>query len=625
MDCSPRHPKSPLAALSATVLAFVLAVASLAGPARAQAVPDVLNMAAADAEVILVVPNLAGASKKISQFMEALGMKDIPEMADPLGALKKKLGITKGLNENGAMLVSIGGIVSAMQTGNEPQIAMLIPVSDYKAFIGNFDSKDEDGISAFALPNGEPGYGKSIGGYALIGPNKDIISKYKAGNAKDAIAKAAGTIGARHLASNDISIVLNLKALGAQVRPMLKDLRAQADEGIEQGAEFAPKQMMEMGKGVITSMFDSLDALLRDGELVIFGGDMSTKGVGFTTTAQFREGSELAKFFPGGKGTAAGVTAMLPNNPYLIAMGLDVRGIDFKGMVDEFAKRMPKDNWMADMLKSATAMMPHAKRIGQAYYAPANAANLMMGLGGVSVVDTVDPAAYLKATRGYFDSMNKMKMEFGEFNGTNMNFTFTTTYKENALSPDALANLGGAKVDEYVIKFNLPKELMDQMGDAGNMVSMMLRQAGYVATLDKTVMMTTTVDTNLVKVGVEAMKQGNGLGAANLVKQVREAGLPADSNYEIFINVGAFAGLFNQVTAMAQMFEVPDFPQIPQLEVPNNLPPVALGGQVEKGGMSARFYVPMPVISWVKDVAMKIQGGEGAAPPRQPGAKPAPF
>lgn len=612
----------PMKALTVIVASVVLALSSLAAPARAQAVPDVLNMASSEAEILIIAPNLAAASKKISQFAEALGFKDVPQMADPLGTLKKELGISKGLNESGSLLVSITGIVEAATTGQEPQMALLIPVSSYKDFVGNFEGKEEDGVTVLSLPNGEPGYAKSVGKYAVMGPQKDVIGKFKAGNGKDAISKAAGVIGSKALSSNDLSVYVNLAVLGKQARPMLKEGReaAAGEFGLIEAA--APKGIVDIMKGMMNVGFDSIDAILRDGDSVIFGADLTTKGVGFTTTVQFRAGTPLAKMFPGGKGNAAGMTAMLPNNPYLMAMSMDLKGIDLQGMADEFAKRMPQDGWMADLIKSSTSMLPATKRTGVVYYAPANAASLVTGMSTITVVDTTDGKAYTKATKDYFEKMSKIRMDFGEVEGLKMNFGFTTTYKENALSPEAAANVG-AKVDEYTLKLDIPKELTDQIGDAGGMAALLTKQAGYVATVDKTVMMTSTIDVNLLKVGVETVKKNNGIGASALVKQVRESGLPADANFEAYVSVGSIVELFNQFSALAQMFGGGELPEIPKIDVPNNLPPLAMGGQVDSGGMSARFYIPTPVINWIKDTAMKMQGGE--APDRDPNAKPAPF
>ncbi len=612
----------------ASLMAMLLLICLPASPVKAQALPEVLNHAAADAEVIVIVPNMAATSGKIAQFFEALGLKDLPGVSDPLGMLKAELGLDKGFDEKGAMLISVSGILNAVQQGDEPALALLVPVSDYKAFIGNFDGKEADGLATLSMPHGQEGFAKKIGNYCLMGPSRAAIANYKPAGKSDALAKAVGVIGGRHLAGNDISVYINVKALGAQLRPMLKEAREEAVRNLsflEGDGEGPEAQAMALGKGMLATVFDSLDAMLRDGDAVVYGADLTNKGVGFTVTAQFREGTPLARMFPGGKGTASDMTALLPSNPYLMAMSMDLTGIDMQGMIDEFAKRFPKDNWMADVVKSSAALLPRTKRAASIYYAPANAAAIMAGgLSTVSVMDTTNGAGYTKATKSYFDDFAKIKMDLGEVDGVKMNFGFTTTYKENALSPEAAANVG-AKVDEYVIKLDMPKELVDQIGEAGNMVGMMLRTAGYVATVDDTVMMTSTIDTNLLKVGVDTIKKKNGLGTTSLIKQVRENGLPANANYEVYINLASLTQLINQGMALAQMFGVPELEGVPQIEVPNNLPPLAVGGQIENGGMSMRAYVPMPVIAWIKDTAMKFQGGDAAPPDRRPGAQPAPF
>ena len=104
--------------------------------------------------VVVKVTNLQGFSVKLAKLANDLQITaQVPQLADPLAALQDKLKITNGLDKAGDAAFAF--LDPAVTDGNsDDSVLVLWPVSDYKAFIGNFpDAKDDGGISEVTLPD----------------------------------------------------------------------------------------------------------------------------------------------------------------------------------------------------------------------------------------------------------------------------------------------------------------------------------------------------------------------------------------------------------------------------------------------------------------------------------------
>src|ERR1051325_6350845 len=105
-------------------LTWALAIAVLAAgsPLRA-AEPDVLKLVPDQAQLVVVIPNLADLSDKLGKVATALNVP-MPELQQPLQQLKGMLGIQKGLNDQGSFAFAMPSI----PLGTPPQVLVFIPV-----------------------------------------------------------------------------------------------------------------------------------------------------------------------------------------------------------------------------------------------------------------------------------------------------------------------------------------------------------------------------------------------------------------------------------------------------------------------------------------------------------------
>src|SRR4029079_3395044 len=107
---------------------------------------QVLQQVPGDSLVVFKVNNLKAGSDKFAKLAQDLGLAAMsPELADPLGALQAKLHVQQGLKTDGEMAIVF--VDPAVVNGdNEKAMLVLLPVSDYKAFLGNWaDAKTEAG------------------------------------------------------------------------------------------------------------------------------------------------------------------------------------------------------------------------------------------------------------------------------------------------------------------------------------------------------------------------------------------------------------------------------------------------------------------------------------------------
>ncbi|HTW93842.1 MAG TPA: hypothetical protein VMD30_03540, partial [Tepidisphaeraceae bacterium] len=137
-----------------TILA-VLATVFLAGIARAQ----VMDQVPASAAIVVKIKDIGATNQKLIDFFKAAGLsQDAPGFSDPLGYMLSQAKITNGVNKSGDMAFVMLNPGPTLDWNDSP--LMLVPVSDYQAFIGNFaDAKTQGSVTTATLGNdGQPSY-----------------------------------------------------------------------------------------------------------------------------------------------------------------------------------------------------------------------------------------------------------------------------------------------------------------------------------------------------------------------------------------------------------------------------------------------------------------------------------
>ncbi len=590
------------------------------GAVRAAA-PAVLDEVPADAPMVVIVPSLSKMNEGVRMMTNTLGLQ-VPEMADVLKQFKAQTGMEQGIDDEGSLalvLLDAGLGIDAAKQGGEPPLVLLVPVTDYAAFMKNFKAQPAAGVTEVEMPNaGGPGFVKQQGKYAVLSPAKELVEGFAAGKAAGAMSKSVGVWGDRCMSGSLVFAYVNAQVVAPVLSPKI-------DQGMtEMEQAMAGDPNAAMVKDVMALYTQAGKAVLRDAEGLVAGMSIDELGVRMDQAIQFKADSPTAKLL-GNSGPAKAMLDRLPDEPYLMAMGADLSGVDMVAlltpMVDAMEK-LPNLGAMMGAMRPYLKVMSQASGMAQVIPIPQN---MQLGAGNpfaaLSIIRSADAPAMLEANMAAINAMNGLKIAMPDL-GEAAAISYTTQYFPKALEID------GTPVDQYSVMFNLPPEMM-QNNPAGPMLAMMgmTGQSGYVAASGNYMVMTATPDAGAIRGLLNATTQDKGLGSQMLLEQVRGQ-LTPEPMMEYYLS---FSGAVKMVNGFAAMF-------LPApLQAPDDLPPVAMSISCKDGGVAGRFYVPLSVIKAGKDIfdqvqgAMNQQGGgpaQDAPPADDDGAKsppPAPF
>lgn len=609
------------------VAATVAAVAAVQ-PVSA-GVPAALSQAPRDAQLVFIVPSMSQFSGKLAMLNQNLGL-DIPELADALGAFKAVTGIGDALNDTGSGMLVIHDMASVIGTGAEPDILLILPVTDYAAFVASFQEEGAApagaGVTQVAMPDGQTGFARESGGYAILGSKEDAVANFTPGGDAGVIGNRVGTLGAKCLSECDAAVYIDLEALAPTLVPKIDQAIAGMNTNMNDAAQMGMMDPsgLEMMNAMMPLYASAAKSVLQSSEGVVFALDISEHGVGITKAANFKADSAVMKYLPGGNGNIGSVLARLPQSSYIAAAAFDAEAIAFSDLMEAAINAMPQDNAQFELYRKALPMVKQIQQYAGVFYTPAPDA-MMTGTGALNMLQTYkvkDSAGYMQQTKEYIKSLNGtelpimgMPMAAG---GQPPAMTYNTSYTDNALQLD------GVQVDQYSMQVQMPQEMMMQMGPAAGFMQMFTNFTGYAAQADGYYLASTTLDQQLMAKGLATGKTGDGMGTGDTLSQVREKAIPDGAIAEAYISLG---GIIETVGPMAMMFGVP------AIEVPQDLPPVAMGLGVDGTSAAGRLYVPNDttrfIIGTAKDIQAQMMGGPGApggpGQPQGPGAPPPPF
>src|SRR5690606_29767021 len=136
-------------------------------------------------------------------------------------------------------------------------VVLLVPVTDYAAFLGNFGATAEPNqVTELAMPNGQTGYARQLGNHAAVGPALAKVQAYAAGNAAQAMFQKVGAMGQTSMNQTDLFVY-------ADVQAMAPWLSAQIDMGAQQmQAEMGRDPQAAAALPIMQMYFDAARAIV---------------------------------------------------------------------------------------------------------------------------------------------------------------------------------------------------------------------------------------------------------------------------------------------------------------------------------------------------------------------------
>lgn len=565
------------AAAIALLLGLVFNLFSL--PVRAAEPADIYNQIPSNANIFVVVPKLSAASKTIGGIAAKFGAMN-PEIANLLETAQKELGIEKGLNKDaGGAMVLTGLPLGAGQ----PPMLMILPVTDYDAFLSNFKDVKADGdVSSFTSEKApEELHAKKSGAYAVLSNNKLLVQNYKAA-APGAMTKAAGVTGRDNLTRSDVVIGVNMQLVGPVLQPIVAGFIAQGMQAFEQQAAGAPaelKEQMETVKAMMGMYAIAINNYLRDASITLVGISASDKGFGFTFSTQFKGDSELGKTFSAEPESSVKLDR-LPGKPYLMTASLDISPQRLAELSKAMAAVMPA-NSREKIMASYDEYFKAAGSVTQfAILMPKSGKFESLMSNMIAVNDSKNPEALRKAAISMYRSMNGLAQG---------NMKYVATIKPDARQVD------GKSIDDVSFKIDAPEESPEAMilqKIYGEKMTMNIS----IASTTKSMVMSMGNDDATFAEALAAADGGGKLDANAGIVSARKH-LPANRVAEMFVDTGNILKLVNS-TLGGEGDNAP--------AVPAGTEPLAATLSVHSGGMSAHLSVPMGLVELFHKMAGQL-------------------
>lgn len=594
--------------LSGITPMLLVALAALTAKAG---LPEVLDRVPAETPVVIAVGNLESTMKRADAMAKSLG-KMGEELAAPLWHINSMLSMP-GVNKAGSMAIAVSmpekkehakkkdkdgdamedGDENATSGGDEPPGVAIVPVSDYTLFVKTFKG---DGAAAMTQVeiDGHPTWIRNLGeGYAAMGSQKDLVEKFdgKAGRTKEHVARM-GKVGASIAESTDILLLANMSKL----EPMVKDAEKKMKQNPAMGM-----LAMQGGGQAIEAMQSGMEKFARDAQTGIIGLGLSEKGMTLDFGAQFKDGSDMAKFFAA-SGNSHALVAKLPAGDFLFAGAMDVSSAPVKQLIKDMGAKNANgaDADPAGMLANLSRSIDSLD--GQAVFV--GSTELGSGFMSKTVVfaKSGNPQALMTASKENAAKLNGM-----EVNG----IKFETSYQAGA------KEVNGVKVDKWTNKMetdpNSPMAMQVEMmksfvfGSEGKL-------SGYVAPAEGGVITTMSENSELLKSALEAAK-----GGKNITSDPSFA-----SAQSLLIGNRVVEGYIGTKSLMETIGGLMSMYGGPEMQAPDKVSPIAMGLVSDSGGMAFRLAMPTDVIQMIANTAGKMKDGmDDAAEPdeKQPAKK----
>lgn len=581
---------------------FAAAAIMLALVWCASAQAQVLKQVPADPFVVIKINKPQAISDKVAALAQRLGVANmVPGFADPLGMVKQQLNIKEGLDGNGEMAIAI--YEPGQANPNEPQGLVLIPVTDYKAFLGNLANVQAEGnLSKFQLPNEpQPMYAANWGNYAAITPSKDLLA-----NAPTGVNPSA--MSAKQLDSADIVAWANMPKIRSVLVPMWQGVKPMAlqqlDAGLGQAGEFNQKYGAAI-KALVNQLFNVMESGLNDTAGATFGINIAKEGINTTLMVEFAPETYMGKILANAKGDEANLLVGLPNRKYFVVGGMTVDSAVATKMFSDFSDPIaqalggagPAGQPILNVIKAAKETLSATTGGAGGYVEPTGAPGQQSVLEvlGVYRGDAKRIAAANRESQAAMaDLMQNMPQQPG------ISFKY-------GVQPGA-KTIDGVTLDEVTMKFQVDPNNPAAV-QAGQMIQMMYGPNGLSGAMgavdDKMFLFGMGTDDALLSDAVAAAKkQDNSLTQKPNIAAVAKA-LPQDKimvEYIFLDNIG------DTVTKYMAQFGFPV-----KVKIPQDLPPIGVALTASGPSMRVDTHISTDLIESVMatvfQVMMNQQGG----------------
>jgi hypothetical protein len=555
----------------------VAAVWCLSGLASASR-GDVLDQVPSDALVVTKINHIQDTNTKISSLLQALGVTDlVPTTKDPLAAAETQLGIGPGLDpKRDAAGVILNG---TFEKGSAPPFVLLLPVSDYKAFLGSVTVvRTEGDVSVVNFKgNEDDAFIENWGDYAAISDKKDnVIGKHEG-------LKPTG-LSKKQLDEKDICTYVNFPVLKTLLLPKLKEASDQATDQMTK--QITDPAKLKVAQAALQQAIQVATEFLNDAQGTTLGTSLSDDGISSNLIVEITPDSYLGKALAQVKTTDQPLLAGLPKENYIFFGGSVQNGGAIGQVLNDLLNPIISQvvslgddgKKAADLIDLYKQMITSVDSATYGVVAPTAA----LGQGSLLrmlLVYKGDAQKIHDAALKAIDAQNDVMKGFGIAQADLMKTTITPNFK----------TVNGVKFDRYQSEVN-PDNTSQEAMRASEMISQIYGPdgaSGLTGVVDpKTLITSLGIDDDLLGQAVDAAK-GNTDVLTDDLKSV-DANLPKSRAGVAYFGLGQLA------TTALSYAKAAGFPV--GIQLPNNLPPIGFSAGVDGSAMRGDVFVPTKLL-----------------------------
>jgi len=584
------------------ILSAALLAAVVARPAVAQ---DSLAIVPGNAPIVVQLNGYEKAKVRLGTFLgnslPDVAPKLVKQMDDSLRDLLDGREL-KAVSKDGRVFVAITDLASL---ADEPEFAIIIPVTSVKEFKDGFLKEDErkalkksgDNIESVKIDGKEATtFFVDRKDHVVLSTNSDVAALFAKSTDKHlGTVMAKGTQTA--FLAQDVAVYVNLKMVNKQYGAQVRGFKAIIDLTLQGGGGMGlDKKQIEMARG----LFNSLVALFDDGVAAVLGVEFRPEGGNLHFTAQFSSDSETNDFLKKLTPAAFKQLGAMPNGMMMYsASNFEMGASKTLTALMQSALADDEDEDAKQGIKAALKDLAAADRVVQ--YSGMNTIG-----SGIEIAEYKDAAKANAAMLKMFKSLSKS----GSFG--NVPLKAAPTIKENA------ETVGKFKFTSVKFNYDFDKAveaLPENIRDATR--ATMERLAGDKVTLyfgysGNTLIQIAGKDWAQAKAGIEEyLKGGNPLDKDENFQSVRKQ-LPADAT---MLMLGDTARTLEMIVDLVkdQAAALPGFPGggIPELKAPKGKPAFfGVAVTMKNEYTSFDMFVPVTAIQQVRKMFAPLIDGD---------------
>ena len=550
---------------------------ALAAAALGQAFEEAMTLVPEDAVGIVTVPSLIRLNGSLADMLERSGRSEAVIAGRPVDMLAAQLGLSAAFDEHGPFVMWWEG------NGEDEMLVFAVPVADADRFLNaNLTRAEGKGEDAWMWDE-ELMYARSTGKHVLLSGNPDTVRNYTPG--QGIVKKMREALGETHfgtLAKADMAIWAGPDAL----REMQK-------RGVE-GAELATNgnAIEGMSPEMTKQFMDRMNGMGEGLEQLAIAIDADALAMSTRIITMFDPESMLGKTCAGGTPSGTGkLLDLIPDNPFYVAMGVDISGLGGVQRFIDLAKMASIENievpsWVIDMGNELEGIQ-----------FAAFPSKLGIAMGGIMN----DSSLVIKTSRPDMarDLLGKSIEGFSGVSGMTRRITSWT--------PDAKLRKGGT-ADEFSIKEEMVEKSMRPEGSRSgdwamqNMINGLVfgprGMMGLAKEVPNGLVLTFSRRPDVLQRAIDSASGGQSLASDPVISAMRGWMVP-NPDLEAFVDIGRIGKLARQMTKL-----IPGANGMP-IPIPENIPPVGFGMSVGDATVEMGIVVPSEVIGAMVGLSMQ--------------------